>query len=145
MRARQRLPLALAVQATACVPVCGPVPRLPGIEGVVTRKGAPLPDVQVAVIDDLRHESCAEAKTWVATDANGRFHLDPDMKHLEIVLLVPGDALKRWRVCLRPRDGDAVSWTISSAGPNHAPRKVELSCDLANDARKLCQENKRTW
>lgn len=108
-----------------CVPLT--VQQIPEIDGVLTRRGAPVADVMVtyrrpdATFDSAR------------TDTAGRFHFDGTRDRRWVPILVPVHCLEEW--VLGAAAGDTaravVGWTI---GRCWVPDRIIAECDLESSA-----------
>lgn len=123
------VPLLLAASTCGCAVNLWPhtVQSVPTVSGVVTRSGVPVIGAHVHVLTPFRNGQCAPSPYAAVTDGNGAFIIDGD-RDLELLLVV-GDRIAAWGVCVEEADG-TMTEAMRDSSMGYPPAEVELRCDL---------------
>ena len=140
MRALRRLALlALAATSTGCLPFPHREELSPEVHGVVTRAGAPVAGMRVAVSTaETRRQPgdpCPAVAVESRTDADGTFRFPP-VSHFSPTVRVLGAPFTHWTLCFE-RSGELTT-ALHYARMGDLPAHDEVRCDVADDGTVYC-------
>lgn len=123
------VPLLLAATTCGCAVNLWPhtVQSVPTVSGVVTRSGLPVSGAQVHVLTPFRDLQCSPSPFSAVTDEHGKFVVD-GKRELELLLVV-GDRVAYWGLCIEESDG-TMTEALRDSSMGYPPAAVQLDCDL---------------
>jgi hypothetical protein len=118
---------------TACIP--GRVTSISELSGVVLKDSLPAANVEVL----YQVVAPGEAQLQTVTDSTGSFQI-AGKREWGWYLFPPGHCYIRWRaVFTESGAGQRSEFSREIYGPCYPPKRVELRCDLSEEAQEVCQ------
>lgn len=121
---------AVALAASACVPIPRSYQVEAPVEGVVLQGQHPMSGVTVGYVPDIKSASCENPMASVVTDSNGRFSFTGTKGFLYWVALAPVEYGHSFRLCLRGPTLKEVSWVGRYFNGPHASSLVSVTCAI---------------
>jgi len=133
----------LILLASIGLPACVPFPHTeviaPDVTGVLTKDGLPQPNIKVNYMYSHKPATlgCEPASATTTTNNAGEFYFDQAKKFLLYIQLEQGHD---WKLCFQTDDTLVLGTSSGGLGPS--AKRLNISCDLANDTVEgICNHN----
>jgi hypothetical protein len=123
--------LAAALLLGGCIPWPHRELLAPEISGVIRRGQEPLAPTRV-YLDVSNDSRCTSPALAAKTDSAGAFEIGPVKSELRWLVLLFGDPVVRWRLCVDTVEGRRV--LMHQGGIGMPPPRLEVACTVAASA-----------
>jgi len=136
----------IVLSLTGCMAIPAPHTRqvIPEVNGLITLNNQPVVGAEIRLYKQKKLNQCSESKYMSLSDEKGRFYFKGNRDFR--FLIVVGDPVTSWGMCIRYQNQDYKGWTFKRIG--YAPKEISVNCELTAEANEIgfgvgiCEVNK---